>query len=216
MGRINLELELVSVERRGMNGSEELYLHTNHGSINSRFHESVTGNAAVVWLGGVGGGMEGPGAGLFPRMATTLAKDHISSLRFDYREPGDLMACVLDAMLAVKYMSILEKDHIVLVGHSFGGAVAINAGIALKVTAVAALSSQTAGTEIVEYLSPRPLLLMHGTDDQILSDTSSYDIYVRAKEPKDILLYKGCGHDLEECKQQVDTDLLFWIRKVLA
>jgi fermentation-respiration switch protein FrsA (DUF1100 family) len=213
--RINIELELVSVERRGLNGSEELYLHTNHGSIHCRYHETITGDAAVIWVGGAGGGLEGPAEGLYPRLAVNLTKDQIASLRMDYREPGDLMSCTLDTLLAIKYMSLLQKRRIVLVGHSFGGAVVINAGVAATVVGVVALSSQTTGTELVEHLSPRPLLLMHGTDDEVLPDTCSHDIYLRAHQPKKILVYEGCGHVLFECKSEVDKDLLDWIRQTL-
>jgi fermentation-respiration switch protein FrsA (DUF1100 family) len=216
MGRINIELELVSIERRGLNGSEELFLHTNHGSIKGHYHETITGDAAVVWVGGVGGGMEGPAQGLYSRLAFNLTKDQIASLRMDYREPGNLMACVLDALLAIKYLALLGRKRIILIGHSFGGAVVINAGIAITVVGVAALSSQTAGTDLVEQLSPRPLLLMHGTSDEILPDICSHDIYLRAKEPKKILLYKGCGHRLDECRKEVDRDLMEWIKKTLV
>jgi pimeloyl-ACP methyl ester carboxylesterase len=216
MGRINIDLELVSIERRGMNGSEEIYLHTNLGTIKCHYHETISGDAAVVWVGDVGGGIEGPAGGLYSRLAMTLTKDQIASIRLDYREPGDLMACVLDTLLTIKFLAMLDRTRIVLVGHSFGGAVVINAGVSVTVVGVAALSSQTAGTDLVDHLSPRPLLLIHGTDDEILPDACSHDIYLRAKDPKEILLYKGCRHGLDECRTAVDDDLLEWIRKILS
>ena len=53
----------------------------------------------------------------------------------------------------------------VLVGHSFGGAVVITAGAASEVAiAVAALSSQARGIEAVASLAPRPLLVVHGPE----------------------------------------------------
>jgi len=49
---------------------------------------------------------------------------------------------------------------VALVGHSFGGAVVIRVGVASPAVAtVAALSSQSYGTEDVASLAPRPLFL---------------------------------------------------------
>jgi alpha-beta hydrolase superfamily lysophospholipase len=52
----------------------------------------------------------------------------------------------------IAYLTERGKRRIVLVGHSFGGAVVISAGAASPAEiAVAALSSQTAGTADVGY-----------------------------------------------------------------
>jgi hypothetical protein len=112
-----------------------------------------------------------------------------------------------------------EQGHerIALVGHSFGGAVVISAGaLSEEVVAVAALSSQTYGTRMAAELSPRSLLLMHGTADEILPDRCSRDIYERAREPKQIRLYEGCRHGLDECRPQIDNDLRDWLNEQLS
>jgi hypothetical protein len=107
------------------------------------------------------------------------------------------------------------KQRIVLVGHSFGGAVVITAGaIASRVIAVAALSSQTRGTESVGALSPRRLLLVHGTADEVLPDLCSRDIFARAGEPKELILYEGCRHGLDGCREELDRDMMKWIGQV--
>src|SRR5919199_1539215 len=104
----------------------------------------------------------------------------------------------------------------VLVGHSFGGAVVIGAGAeSPAVIGVAALSSQTAGTGQVGAISPRPLLLMHGTADEILPAACSRDLYQRAGEPRRLLLYENCRHGLDDCHEAIDRDLLAWIRAVV-
>ena len=81
--------------------------------------------------------------------------------------------------------------------------------------AVAALSSQSSGTSAVGSLAPRPLLLLHGSADEILPDRASRDIYARAKEPKQLKLYPGCRHGLDQCREELDRDLLAWIREVV-
>ena len=70
--------------------------------------------------------------------------------------------------------------------------------LSAEVVAVVAMSSQTYGTDLAPQLSPRALLLVHGTADKILPDVCSRDIYARAQEPKELRLYPGCRHGLDE------------------
>ncbi|HYN87746.1 MAG TPA: alpha/beta hydrolase, partial [Ardenticatenaceae bacterium] len=169
-----------------------------------------------IWVGGAGGGLDGPAWGLYPRLAAQLVPDGIASLRLHYRYPNHLTDCVLDTLIGMLYVGSRGRQRVALVGHSFGGAVVISAGaIGESVVGVVAMSSQTYGTDLVRDISPRPLLLMHGTADQVLPDRCSHDLYRRAREPKQILLYPGCGHGLDECREQVDRDLLEWLRGVL-
>jgi fermentation-respiration switch protein FrsA (DUF1100 family) len=83
------------------------------------------------------------------------------------------------------------------------------------VTAVAALSTQSAGAESVAVLEGKPLLFMHGEADEVLPDRCSRDLYARAGEPKKLLLYPGCRHGLDDCREEIDRDLLAWIRDVI-
>jgi fermentation-respiration switch protein FrsA (DUF1100 family) len=57
---------------------------------------------------------------------------------------------------------------------------------------------------------------MHGTADEVLPDACSRDLYRRAGEPKRLFLYAGCGHGLDECREDVDRDLLQWLREALS
>jgi pimeloyl-ACP methyl ester carboxylesterase len=91
----------------------------------------------------------------------------------------------------------------VIVGHSFGGAVAIKAGeLAPLASAVVGLSSQRYGTQTVEKLQ-KPLLLIHGADDDVLLPQASEDIFERAQEPKQLLILPGTGHALREVGDEV-------------
>ena len=209
-----LAISLESAEVGNCSGGvEELWLHTNVGTISARYHTTQVSGPAVVWVGGAGGGLDGPAGGLYPRLAQRLTTDSIASLRLHYREPNDLENCVIDTLVGVQYLCHDRgHDRVALIGHSFGGAVVISAGaLSEEVVAVAALSSQTYGTNLASQLSPRPLLLMHGTQDEILSDACSHQIYARALEPKEIRLYPGCRHGLDECRDQVDQDLVNWL-----
>ena len=213
------EIILQSVHQQGVHeGVDELVLVTNVGDIIARYHGAEGAPAAVVWVGGSGGGLDGPAGGLYPRLARQLTGQSIASLRLHYRFPNDMENCVVDTLIGAYYLSH-QRGHqgVALVGHSFGGAVVISAGaLAEEVVAVAALSSQTYGTNLVGELSPRPLLLLHGTADEILPDRCSQQIYQQAKEPKEDHLYNGCRHGLDECRQQVDHDLLAWMTTQLG
>lgn len=141
----------------------------------------------------------------------------VASMQLDYRHPGQLEPCTLDVLTGIRYLESMGRRRVILVGHSFGGAVVIRAGAASPtVIAVAALSSQNAGTEMVEKLSPRPVLFMHGSADEILADTNSRNLFRKAGEPKKLLLYPGCRHGLDHCREEVDRDLLGWLREVAA
>lgn len=211
-------LILTSVEQQNVNGHiEHLRLHTDSGAIPARLHKAPDTEKAVVWVGGVGGGLDGPAEGLYPRLAEELLKENISSLCVDYRLPVELSECILDIIVAIGYLKNTGYKKIVLVGHSSGGAAVITAGaIDDNVIGVAAISSQTYGTDLADQLSPKPLLLIHGTNDEILPDSCSMDIYQKANEPKEILLYPDCGHVLNECRQTLDEDLGEWILEVFT
>jgi pimeloyl-ACP methyl ester carboxylesterase len=78
--------------------------------------------------GGARGGFGRPGQGAYARLAEALRQERISSLRLCYRHPNVLPECALDILAGI---AALQRDHvqrIVLVGHSFGGAVIMTAG----------------------------------------------------------------------------------------
>ncbi len=214
---MNFTLALRSAETVALeDGVETVRLHTDAGTIDTQYHRADTGDVAVLWVFGAGGGLGGPAGELYPRLAAQLAPDGIASLRLDYRRPADLIPCVLDVLVGGAYLNTRARPRVVLVGHSFGGAVVIAAGAASPgVIGVAALSSQTAGAGQVGQISPWPLLLMHGTADEILPDRCSRELYRRAGEPPRLVLYAGCRHGLDQCRDALDRDLLAWIREVV-
>jgi len=195
--------------------AERLRLVTTQGPITCRIHPAE-GEGAILWVFGSGGGLGGPAGGVYARLGAQLQPSGVTSLELDYRRPGYLQDCILDVLVGLAYLESLGKSRIVLVGHSFGGAVAINAGIVSEaVVAVAALSSQNAGAEQVGRLSPKPLLLVHGEQDEVLPPACSRDLYDRAGEPKEIILYPGCLHGLDQCREALDRDLARWLAGVL-
>ena len=191
-------------------------LATGQGDIRCRLH-LTDGGDAILWVFGSGGGLGGPAGGLYDRLGEVFRGEGTSSLELDYRRPGQLSSCVADVLTGIEYLRTLGKTRVVLVGHSFGGAVVIDAGASSPaVAAVAALSSQTAGTGRVTELSRRPVLFLHGAADEVLPQRCSHDLYARAGEPKAIIIYPGCRHGLDQCREALDRDLSAWIRGVLG
>lgn len=48
--------------------------------------------------------------------------------------------------------------------------------------------------EVVDRISPRPILIVHGTEDDIVPVASAHALYERANEPKELWLLDGLKH----------------------
>jgi pimeloyl-ACP methyl ester carboxylesterase len=166
----------------------------------------------VIWVCGARGGLDGPSFGIFAELAQELVSLGISSLRLDYRLPGVFDECVLDVLAGIEFLEQKGLKEVALVGHSFGGAAVIKAGtLSNCVRAVVGLSSQTSGAQGVAQLYPRPLLLIHGERDRNLPVRCSQLIYQWAREPKELVIYQGCGHFLRQCHNELHDLLLNWL-----
>jgi hypothetical protein len=65
-------------------------------------------------------------------------------------------------------------------------------------------------------MAPKHVLLLHGTADRTLSDRCSRDLYARAREPKELVLYPGDDHGLTRHRRPVIEKLLGWSRELLS
>lgn len=181
----------------------EVQLATTRGDIEGWLHPCEGSTGCAIFVGGAAGGVDGPADRVYVRLAEALLEHGVTSLRVRYRQPGELLECVLDALAGCSFLKGIGGEGAVLVGHSFGGAVAIKAGgLSPFVRSVIALSSQRFGTQEVEGLG-KPLLLIHGADDEVLLPAASEDIYARANEPKRLVILPGAGHGLRESAEEV-------------
>jgi fermentation-respiration switch protein FrsA (DUF1100 family) len=65
--------------------------------------------------------------------------------------------------------------------------------------------------DVVDRIAPRPLLILHGTDDEVIQAEQSEQLFVRAGEPKQLWIAAGAGHT-----QLFDVHPQDYARRVLA
>ncbi|MBI3976652.1 MAG: dienelactone hydrolase family protein [Chloroflexi bacterium] len=166
----------------------------------------------VLLLSGADGGFNGPESGLYEELVRRLHDADVTALRVAYRQPTKLAPSVEDARVGIDYLLDEGIDQIAVVGFSFGGAVAIEIAAQMPVVrAVLTLSAQNAETENVERLAPRPLAVVHATDDQVIPVWAAQDIYGRAGEPKILVLLPAADHYLTDADPSL-ADLVFdWL-----
>jgi hypothetical protein len=192
-------------------GERKLELRTTRGAIPLILHENATAPRAVLCVSGAIGGFDGP-ARLYPRLGAELPNQGVAVVRMNYRQPNEFTECLLDTFATLTFLKGVGSGRATLIGHSFGGAVAINAGTLSPVAAsVVAISSQLAGAHPVAELSPKPLLLIHGTADSVLPDQCSRILYERAGEPKVLKLFDGADHRLSPAGDELFALVCDWI-----
>ncbi len=152
-------------------------------------------DATTLYLGGALGGLSGPAHGLYHKLGRKLG-----GVRVHYRKPGHLEDCLFDVLLVHHLLARRGVERVALVGHSFGGGVALGAGVLLgpATAGVVALSTQVPGTEAVDRLVA-PVLLVHGDSDGVLPDLCSRNVYERATSARkrDLVVLPGEGHLLD-------------------
>ncbi|HEV7733158.1 MAG TPA: alpha/beta hydrolase [Candidatus Binatia bacterium] len=190
---------------------------TFEGLLTFLWHGDPTNERVVLMCGGALGGLLGPAEALYHELGETFAAAGIGTIRIGYRKPNDLDACVLDVAGAADLAHRNGARRFVVMGHSFGGAVAVNAGIALRpmVAGVVTLSTQSAGCEGAAGLRGRPLLLLHGDRDELLPVMASQAVQALAGSGEVVVL-PGAGHLLVEAAADLRTRLGQWIPDVLS
>ena len=171
----------------------------------------------MLWVWGARGDYAGPAEGVFAHVAEAFSAQGLTSLRLHYRHPGVYVESVLDVRAGLEFLQGRGCARVVLVGHSFGGAVVIAAGtLTDQVVAVVALSPQTYGAQGAVSIAPWPLLLVHGLADTRLPPSCARQIDQWADEPKELVCYPGAEHGLRECQGELHALLHRWIPEKLG
>jgi pimeloyl-ACP methyl ester carboxylesterase len=187
-------------------------VYTLKGLLTLLWHGPRDARAVVVTCGGGMGSLLGPADAIYQWLGETCAPRGVATIRVGYRKPNDLARCVHDVAAACDLASRSGGRHFLVIGHSFGGAVAIQAGVVLgeHCAGVITLATQSAGCEIAGELGTTPLLLLHGTDDEILPPETSSVVQMLAGHG-DVELLPGDGHLLTKSADHLRTRLFDWI-----
>ena len=189
-----------------------LEIYTMRGLLTLLWHGPSDAERVLVTVGGGMGSLLGPADGLYHDLGVRFATQGIGTVRVGYRKPNDLARCVHDMAAAADLAGRRGARRFVTMGHSFGGAVAIQTGAVLGThcRGVITLSTQSAGCEVASELGETPLLLFHGTDDEILPPETSAMVQMLAGHGE-IVLLPGNGHLLSEASEELRDRLDEWI-----
>ena len=188
-------------------------LFTMQGLLTLLWHGPHDAEQVVLAVGGAMGGMLGPADGLYHDLGVRFAAEGIGVVRVGYRKPNDLGRCVHDTLAAADIAARQGARSLVTMGHSFGGAVAVQVGVAMGewTAGVVTLATQSAGCEGAEDLAEVPMLLFHGTADQILPSFASEMVHSMAGGHGELVVLPGIDHLLAGAGDELRTRLGEWI-----
>lgn len=199
-------------------GIEHVEVYTPHGLLTVFSHRPNGGaGAAIVTCGGAMGGVLGPGHALFHRLGATWPDRGVGVYRVGYRMPNDLDRCAHDVACAVEMAVDDGAERVVVMGHSFGGAVAVRVAVVMttEVAGVVTFATQSAGCEVAGALAGRPLLLFHGDRDELLPLQASEMVRMIAGHG-DLVVLPGDGHLLARSHDVMAERLDAWLPEVLG
>jgi len=112
-------------------------------------------------------------------------------------EQVDLDRATADALVVADVAAVVNSrpGKVFVLGHSFGGAIAVRTACALGdvVKGVVTFATQSAGCEQAEEMNGRPFLLFHGDRDELLPPQASEMVRFIAGSGELVLL-PGEGH----------------------
>lgn len=195
-----------------------LEVFTMRGLLTVLWHGAPDAGAAVVLGGGAMGGLLGPADGFYHWLGEELGApaSGIGVLRVGWRRPNDIDLCTLDLLAAADLAARAGAERFVSGGHSFGGAIAVRAAIAMGewTRGVVTFATQSAGCEDAGGLTA-PLLAYHGDRDEILPPVSSQVVAGLVGGPAEVVVCEDTGHLLTEAGERLRAEVPTWIRERL-
>ncbi|MBW3624345.1 MAG: dienelactone hydrolase family protein [Armatimonadetes bacterium] len=214
----SLELAIQGFEtgKESRQGYHPVRIGTNHGPIEGRYYPVEDARCGAIWAAGAGGGYGSP-HGMYERVIAELRTEGIASLQVAYRRPAHLEDSILDLLAGLEFLKDQGVEHAALTGWSFGGAVVIAAAAHSDIArAVVTVASQSYGADLAAHLPDDcSLLLLHGTGDHTLPSSCSEYIYRIATEPKELRIFPGANHGLDQAADEADPLVRDWIKEKL-
>ena len=222
-GDLQTPLDILGImaSQQAMLGPElrHIEMYTRRGLLSILWHEPAgeARNVGVVMVGGAMGGVMGPGEALYHVLGEDFSARGIPAMRLSYRKPNDMDSCCVDTVAAVQMMVGTGCERVILMGHSFGGAVAIRVavGLSMMVSGVVTFATQSAGCEIAGGLQGRPLLMFHGDRDEILPLEAS-EVVRSIAGSGELRVMPGDGHLLAKSHDVMREEVNAWCDAVFA
>lgn len=196
-----------------------LEVFTLRGLLTVLWHGDTDAEAVVVLGGGAMGGLLGPAEGFYHWLGEELAPSGsgLGVLRVGWRRPNDLDLCTLDLLAVADLAARGGAKRFVTGGHSFGGAIAVRAAMAMGdwTKGVVTFATQSAGCEEAGAMTA-PLLAFHGDRDEILPLVASQVVAGLVGGTSEVVVCEGAGHLLSEAGDRLRADVPAWVRARLA
>lgn len=214
---LELAIQEFEVGKAARDGYAPVRIRTNRGTVDCRYSPVEGSRCAALWAAGAGGGWGSP-HGMYERVIAELLKEGIASVQVAYRHPANLEESILDLLAGLEFLKDRGVERAALTGWSFGGAVVIAAAAHSDIAkAVVTVASQSYGADLAADFAPDcALLLLHGTGDRTLPPSCSEYIYRIAHEPKEIRIFPGANHGLDQAAKEVDPLVRDWIKEKLT
>ena len=196
-----------------------LEVYTLRGLLTVIWHGDVDASSVVVLGGGAMGGLLGPADGLYHCLGEELgaAGSGIGVVRVGWRRPNDIDLCTLDLLAVADLAARAGAGRFITGGHSFGGAIAVRAGMAMGhwTSGVVTFATQSAGCEGAEGLTA-PLRAYHGDRDELLPVMASEVVCQIAGGDSELVVCEGAGHLLAEAGERLRSEVPAWVRARFA
>ncbi len=209
-------------------GDKEVFITTEDGnSINGILYQRPGNKNVILYFHGNGGSLD-----LWQTASEEILALNCDLLIIDYRGYGKSTGSFSekgfydDAHSAYRFLlqNGYSPDQIIVCGRSLGSGVAAQLAHTEKVKALILQSPYTSlpdvAAEKMPYLLPRllisyqlntlkiapdlkvPVLILHGTNDEVIPSSHGQKIYDAVKAPRKLVLIKGAGHnDLDHYSQ---------------
>ncbi|OUW33674.1 MAG: hypothetical protein CBD32_01840 [Actinobacteria bacterium TMED172] len=204
---------LAAVETMLTDDLRHIEVYTMDGLLTLFWHGPPEADQVVIACGGAMGGVLGPADALYQKLGVTLGADGYGLIRVGYRVPNDSDKCVHDLLAAADLATRSGAKTFITMGHSFGGAPALQAAVILQehCAGVVTLATQSAGCEPAEDLASQvPVILFHGDKDEILPLQAS-ELVRMLIGGGELVPLPGVGHLLAEAAEQIEARLQEWI-----
>ncbi|AKB78248.1 hypothetical protein MSHOH_1765 [Methanosarcina horonobensis HB-1 = JCM 15518] len=214
----DLETIILDVKREQKDFYEFVQIGTSRGRIDCAYYGAEGTDKGVIMVTGVHGGFDSPADSLYPRLSSDLRETGISSLRIKFRSPKDMAEALIDVLVGIEFLKSENVRILGLIGHSFGGAVVVQAAFNNKnVKTIVMLSTQGRGVDPISFLpKDTSVFLIHGEEDEVIPPDVSVLAYDMAHEPKRIEVYDAkAGHELDNVADEVYVEIKDWIMKHL-